>query len=83
MIDENWAFYRNHNARKTSYANILRQSGEISAILNREQVSWRQIAFQKCKKRWYWLKGLGKRQLIALGFVNEKYQNRPVRSHEK
>ena len=79
MVDENWACYRNHSAQKSSHANIIRQSREISAILRREHVPWRQIAAHRCKKRWYWLKGICKEQLIALGFVPKKYKTRPVR----
>jgi glycosyltransferase involved in cell wall biosynthesis len=79
MVDEEWAVYRNHSAQKSSHANILRQSGEIAAILSREKVSWPLIAAHRLTKRWYWLKGFGKEQLIRLGVVPEKYRTRPVR----
>ena len=79
MVDEDWAYYRNHAAQKSSHANILRQMREISAILRREQVSWSQIAPHQCKKRWYWFKGLLKARLASAGLVPGKYRNRPVR----
>jgi len=81
MVDEDWAFYRNHVDQKSSLANILRQSREIGAVLRREGAPWRLIAGHGCRKRWYWLKGICKERLIALGLTPEKYRNRPVRQH--
>ena len=79
MVDEDWAFYRNHLDQKSSLANILRQSREIGAVLRREGAPWRLRAAHSCRKRWYWFKGICKQQLIALGLAPEKYRNRPVR----
>lgn len=79
MVDENWAFYRNHLAQKSSLANILRQSREIVSVLRREKAPWRIIAGHRCRKRWYWFKGVCKHRLILLGLAPEKYRNRPVR----
>ena len=79
MADENWAYYRNHGAQKSCHANILRQSAEISAILAREGAPWRQIARQRSRKRWYWLKGVLKGALIRLGVLPARFQNRPLR----
>jgi len=79
MVDQDWAYYRNHLAQKSSLANVLRQSGEISAVLRRERAPWRLVASHSCRKRWYWLKGVCKTGLIRLGLTPQRYRNRPVR----
>lgn len=79
MVDEDWAYYRNHLAQKSSPANTLRQSREISCVLRRERAPWLVIAGHSCRKRWYWFKGLCKLRLISLGLAPEKYRNRPMR----
>ena len=83
MVDENWAYYRNHSAQKSCHGNILKQSKEISTILRREQISWKRIARHQFVKRWYWFKGLVKERLINLNLVPGKYRTRPVRLEEK
>jgi len=79
MVDEDWAYFRNHAAQKTSLANILRQSREIATILRREKVAPWLIASHRLVKRWYWAKGLAKERLIGLGIVPQRYRARPVR----
>jgi glycosyltransferase involved in cell wall biosynthesis len=79
MVDENWAYFRNHAAQKTGQANILRQSREITAILRREGVAGHRIAAHAARKRWYWLKGSVKQRLVAAGLVPERYRTRPLR----
>jgi glycosyltransferase involved in cell wall biosynthesis len=79
MVDENWAYFRNHTAQKSGYANIMRQSAEIAAVMRRENVASRLIASHRLKIRWYWLKGMVKERLIALGIVPQRYRNRSMR----
>jgi glycosyltransferase involved in cell wall biosynthesis len=79
MVNENWAYYRNHAAQKSGHANILRHSREITAILSRERVSPRLIASHRLKKSWYWVKGLAKERLINWGVVPQRYRTRPIR----
>jgi glycosyltransferase involved in cell wall biosynthesis len=79
MVDENWAYFRNHTAQKSGLGNMLRQSVEIAAVMRRERVASRLIASHRLKKRWYWLKGLAKERLIALRIVPQRYRNRSIR----
>ena len=79
MVDEDWAYFRNHAAQKSGHANILRQSAEITAILRREKVASRLIASHRIKKSWYWAKGLAKERLINLGIVPQRYRIRAIR----
>jgi len=79
MVDEDWAYFRNHSAQKSGQANILRQTGEIEAILRREHAAFRLIASHRLKKSWYWMKGLAKERLINLGIVSPQYRTRPLR----
>jgi glycosyltransferase involved in cell wall biosynthesis len=79
MVDENWAYFRNHAAQKSGYGNILRQSAEIAAVMRREKVAPRLIASHRIRNRWYWLKGLAKERLVALGIVPRRYRNRSIR----
>jgi glycosyltransferase involved in cell wall biosynthesis len=79
MVDENWAYFRNHAAQKSGGINILRQSKEIAAILRREKVAWQLIARHRTKKTWYWIKGHTKERLIGLGIVSQRYRGRPIR----
>jgi glycosyltransferase involved in cell wall biosynthesis len=79
MVDENWAYFRNHAAQKSGHVNVLRQSNEIAAILRREKVAFRLIAYHRTKKAWYWAKGQAKERLINLGIVPQRYRGRPIR----
>jgi glycosyltransferase involved in cell wall biosynthesis len=79
MVNENWAYFRNHAAQKSGLGNILRQSEEIASILRRENVALRLIASHRLKKRWYWMKGLAKEVLVNLGIVPQRYRTRPIR----
>jgi glycosyltransferase involved in cell wall biosynthesis len=79
MIDEDWAYFRNHAAQKTGRANIMRQSAEIVDVLRREKAPSRLIASHRIKKSWYWAKGLAKERLIDLGLVPQRYRTRPIR----
>jgi glycosyltransferase involved in cell wall biosynthesis len=79
MVAEDWAYFRNHGAQKSSHANVLRQSREIAAVLRRENVSPTVIAFHRATKYWWWAKGLAKEQLINIGVVPERYRTRSVR----
>ncbi|MGO8972547.1 MAG: glycosyltransferase family 2 protein [Steroidobacteraceae bacterium] len=79
MVDENWAYFRNHGAQKSMHGNILRQSAEIAAILRRERVPVHRIASLRAKKRWYWIKGLAKERLLRLGVVPQRYRTRSIR----
>jgi glycosyltransferase involved in cell wall biosynthesis len=79
MVEENWAYFRNHGAQKSSLANILRQAAEIAAVLRREKVPLPLISMYRAMRYWYWIKGLIKVRLIDLGIVPERYRTRPVR----
>jgi glycosyltransferase involved in cell wall biosynthesis len=79
MVNEDWAYFRNHVAQKSGHANILRQSAEITAILRREKVASRLIASHRIKKSWYWAKGLAKERLINLRIVPQRYRTRAIR----
>ena len=79
MVAEDWAYFRNHGAQKSSHGNVLRQSREIAAVLRREGVSPSMIAFHRATKYWWWAKGLAKEQLINIGVVPERYRTRSVR----
>ncbi len=79
MVNENWAYFRNHAAQKSGLGNILRQSEEIASILRREKVALRLIASHRLKKRWYWMKGSAKEVLVNLGVVPQRYRTRPIR----
>lgn len=79
MVDEDWAFYRNHMAQKSAHGNTLRQSEEISAIQRRERVAPRWIAAHRIKKGWYAIKGVAKSRLIRWGVVPQRYRTRPIR----
>jgi glycosyltransferase involved in cell wall biosynthesis len=79
MIEEDWAYFRNHGAQKSSLANVLRQAAEIAAVLRREQVSLPLISMYRAMRYWYWTKGLIKARLIDLGIVPARYRTRPVR----
>jgi glycosyltransferase involved in cell wall biosynthesis len=79
MVDENWAYFRNHAAQKSGHANMLRQTAEIAAVMRREKVAPRLIAAQRIKKFWYWIKGLAKARLVAVGLVPQRYRTRPIR----
>jgi glycosyltransferase involved in cell wall biosynthesis len=79
MIDEDWAYFRNHAAQKSGHANILRQAAEIADVLRREKVALRTIASHRMRKTWYWAKGLVKERLIDLGLVPQRYRTRPIR----
>jgi glycosyltransferase involved in cell wall biosynthesis len=78
MVNENWAYFRNHAAQKSGLDNILRQSEEIASILRREKVALRFIASHRLKKRWYWMKGSAKEVLVNLGIVPQRYRTRPI-----
>lgn len=57
MVNQNWAYFRCHEAQKSGYVNLRRQAKEIRQILSREQVP-ASIAFRvNMKKRWYEIKG--------------------------
>lgn len=79
MVEEDWAYFRNHAAQKSGHANILRQSKEITGILSREKVAMRVIACHQTRKAWYWAKGLAKQGLIHMGIVSQRYRSRPMR----
>jgi glycosyltransferase involved in cell wall biosynthesis len=79
MIDEDWAYFRNHGAQKSSHANVLRQAAEIAAVLRREKVSLPQIWKYQAARYWYWTKGVAKERLIDLGAIPERYRTRPIR----
>jgi cellulose synthase/poly-beta-1,6-N-acetylglucosamine synthase-like glycosyltransferase len=79
MVDEDWAFFRNHAAQKSGHGNILRQSAEIIAILRREGAAPRLIASHRVKAAWYWMKGLAKGRLIDAGIIPQRYRLRPIR----
>jgi glycosyltransferase involved in cell wall biosynthesis len=79
MVDENWAYFRNHSAQKSMHGNILRQSSEIAAILRRERVPVHRIASLRAKRRWYWIKGVAKERLVRLGVVPQRYRTRSIR----
>jgi glycosyltransferase involved in cell wall biosynthesis len=79
MINEDWAYFRNHAAQKSGHANILRQCAEISAVLRAEKVGSRLILFHRIKKTWFWAKGLAKQRLIEVGAVPRRYHTRPIR----
>jgi len=79
MVEEDWAYFRNHGAQKSGLANILRQAAEIAAILRREKVPLPLISMYRAMRYWYWTKGLIKARLIDLGIVPERYRTRPVR----
>jgi glycosyltransferase involved in cell wall biosynthesis len=79
MVNENWAYFRNHAAQKSGLGNILRQSEEIASILRREKVALRLIASHRLKKCWYWMKGSAKEVLVNLGIVPQRYRTRPIR----
>jgi len=79
MVNENWAYFRNHAAQKSGLGNILRQSEEIASILRREKVALRLIASHRFKKRWYWMKVSAKELLVNLGIVPQRYRTRPIR----
>lgn len=79
MVNEDWAYFRNHGAQKSSHGNVLRQSREIAAVLRSEGVSRSLIAFHQATKYWWWAKGLAKEQLINMGVVPERYRTRSVR----
>lgn len=79
MVNEDWAFFRNHAAQKSGYGNILRQSAEITTILQREKVALRLIASHRIKARWFWMKGLAKERLVDLGVIPQRYRLRPIR----
>ena len=79
MVEENWAYFRNHGAQKSSHANVLRQAAEIAEVLRREKVSSSLISMFLAVRYWYWTKGLIKARLINLGIVPERYRTRPVR----
>jgi len=79
MVDENWAYFRNHGAQKSMHGNILRQSAEIAAILRRERAPAHWIASHRAKKRWYWIKGLAKERLVHWGVVPSRYRTRSIR----
>jgi hypothetical protein len=80
MVNENWSCFRSHAAQKSTHRNLLRQSSEITRILRRERAPMRLVAAHAARKRWYWLKGVLKSQLIGLGVVSQRYQGRPLRS---
>jgi cellulose synthase/poly-beta-1,6-N-acetylglucosamine synthase-like glycosyltransferase len=63
MLDCNLAYFRFHEAQKTSHGNILRQCGEIVQILEREKAEKKYIFNLKRKKYWEWFKGLIKANL--------------------
>jgi glycosyltransferase involved in cell wall biosynthesis len=79
MVDEDWAYFRNHAAQKSGHANILRHCSEISTVLREEKVAARLIVFHRIKKTWYWAKGVAKERLIRVGVVPRRYLTRPVR----
>jgi glycosyltransferase involved in cell wall biosynthesis len=79
MVDEDWAYFRNHAAQKSGHSNILRQSAEIAAILRRERVAPRLIAGHRIKKSWFWMKGYAKQGLISCGMLPRRYRSRPIR----
>jgi glycosyltransferase involved in cell wall biosynthesis len=79
MVNEDWAYFRNHAAQKSGYANILRQSAEIAEIMRREQAAPHLIASHRLKKLWYWGKGLTKERLVKWGIVPRRYRTRPIR----
>jgi GT2 family glycosyltransferase len=63
MVNKQWAFFRCHEAQKSTYANINRQAREIREILSREQVSMSVALRVNMKKRWYGIKGVIKQKL--------------------
>jgi glycosyltransferase involved in cell wall biosynthesis len=79
MVDEDWAYYRNHLEQKSCTGNILRQAREIAAVLRRERAPVLAIARHGLRKRLYWCKGIIKARLIDLGLAPAKYRNRPLR----
>jgi glycosyltransferase involved in cell wall biosynthesis len=79
MVDEDWAYFRNHAAQKTGQANLLRHSAEIAAVLRSEKAAWRLIAAHRIRKAWYRTKGLAKARLIDWGIVPQRYRTRPIR----
>lgn len=79
MVNEDWAYFRNHPAQKSGHSNILRQSREITELFLRAGAPKQHIARNALKKRWYWCKGLLKEQLLNWGIVPEKYRGRAVR----
>jgi glycosyltransferase involved in cell wall biosynthesis len=82
MVDENWAYFRNHAAQKSGHGNILRQSAEIAAVLRRENVASRLILRHRIKKAGYWAKGLVKERLINWGIVPQRYRTRSIRQDQ-
>lgn len=79
MVNETFAYFRFHALQKTSHANILRQSREISRILRREHAGLGIRLKIAARKRKEWLKGLIKSHLISAGLLDKRYQSRPVR----
>lgn len=79
MVHEDWAYFRNHGAQKSSHANVLRQAAEIAAILRREKVSHAQIWKYRAMRYWYWTKGVTKARLIDFGAIPERYRTRSIR----
>jgi hypothetical protein len=79
MADSKWAYFRHHALQKTSHANVLRQQDEIVAILRREHAPSTTITAICIRKRWLWMKGLVKGNLIRLGIISRKYRSRPIR----
>jgi glycosyltransferase involved in cell wall biosynthesis len=79
MVNETWAFFRFHALQKSTHANILRQSREISRILKREHAGLSIRIKFAARKRSAWMRGIIKSYFIKAGLLDKRYQNRPVR----
>lgn len=83
MVDETWAYFRMHALQKSTHANILRQSREIEQLLKRERVGLSIRLGIRARKRFEWLKGVVKSQLINAGILDKRFQNRSVRLKQR
>ena len=79
MVNETWAYFRMHALQKSTHANILRQSREIDQLLKREQIGLGTRLGIRARKRFEWLKGVVKSQLINVGILDKRFQGRSVR----
>jgi glycosyltransferase involved in cell wall biosynthesis len=79
MIDANWAYFRIHDAQKTSRGNLLRQLRELVQVMRREGARPAEIRRLRRMRALYYAKATLKSALISVGLLNRRYGSRPMR----
>lgn len=79
MVDSQWAYFRFHNAQKTSSENLRRQKNELIEIMRQEHASFMPMLRLRLKKQVLMTKCWLKDRMINLGILSEDYRSRPIR----